>query len=1066
MEPILKKESNDTMNHDQFLATWHKASFDNFLNDALPQLLADRLPLAGYAHNIADDHTCAITVTLAGPNHVTTTFKEIPYPTAEGLFTLNGEWRTVVPWVAHSDLDSAAVKCVGELLYEWVAEQLGNAPADLPWDEILLRAWLPLDKWLRAFMLNHRHAQSLDMTNWLARQCHLRRIFIDNRTALITPGQRGRVDPFEMPEGPNLGRIFTLALGASIRDGAIVIDDDRAEATLGSTSIMIPCLEHDDPNRLLMGANMMRQWLPYSEPEPALVQTGNEPNAPHFWCGRNLLTAFMPWGEGTFEDGLVLSESAARRLSNLQHTEIPWLGGQPFDLYHEIEPGDKLSNRHGTKGVVCQIMADDQMPCLADGTPVELIMSSLRLPGRMNLGQLWEAVLGRIARHEGTPVLAPPFHGPSEAEIRERLVAAALPADGMETLLDAHTPYAHPTLVGWVYWGRTNHLARDKMAFAVNVSQQGQLWGDLEVAALRKIGAMESVREHFITRAAGRKPHELAVHEAIGATAQSAPPTVCFAQLQQRLAAAGIHVDLVEGTLHFSCGPIAREQVVDAPLALAQPLSHPWLPAQSLTELGLPATVVADGQAGQPIRHGSQTVADLKTAADYTTIEEMNKKLKNLLSSGAPSGLIEQVHQQLAAKVNEYLELLVQPGDLRLRGRALFTGRAVVASGAGLAHDQIGLPEEMAWAFFGPQVAAVLGEQAVAERTFGAEEYLDEIMSDTWVLLHHAPVAEPTALLAFRPIRMPERVVRLPSLACPLLDADFDGDQVAVHLPITEEGQREARERLSMAGHLTRDPGLLERLTKQDDAIWGVAYSALDDQGRQEIAGYLPSLTLAPGELVTRVNLVQALRTMRNERGADETLRTWRMLMLLGFARISTTGFSMSPFATFAAMDDLAPAVEAEPTNIQRNLVQIGERFLADGTTESLWPYKLAIKSGAAPETQLRTLLYCLGMPRRVESLDGQPTIVTRGFTAGLTPDDFWQIVPGARMGMGRIWQEWESLDHPAPTRQTPVDFGVLARARRSPHPGIVFAQAAATGEVDPLIDEESRLFVGLAVAG
>ncbi|MCB0124450.1 MAG: hypothetical protein KDE58_19475, partial [Caldilineaceae bacterium] len=544
------------MTTDKFRADWHKASYDRFLNDRLPQLLADRLPLVGYTSTITDSHTCAVIVTVAGNGaKVATTFTDLPYPTSEGIFNLHGELRTVVPWVAHSDLDRAAVKCVGELLYEWVDERLGEAANDLPWDETLLRAWLPLDKWIHDFMQHHRHAQTLDVTNWSARISHPRRIIIEQRTALITPSQWGRVDPFEMPEGPNLGRIFALSLGASIRDGAIVIDDDSPEATLGSTSVMIPCLEHDDPNRLLMGANMMRQWLPYTEPEPALVQTGNEPNAPHFWCGRNLLTAFIPWGEDTFEDGIVLSKSAAQRLSNLHHTEVGWIGGQPFDLYHEIEPGDKLSNRHGAKGVVCRILADDQMPQLADGTPVELIVSSLRLPGRMTLGHLREAVLGRLARHEGTPVIAPPFHGPSEAEIRQRLIAADLPVDGMETLRGARSAYVHPSLVGWVYWGRTNHLARDKMAFAVDAPQQGQLLGDLEVAALRKVGATEILREHFLTRAANAAaPAALA----IGSVAQAAPPTPQFVQLQQRLAAAGIQVALVDDALHFSFGAVAE----------------------------------------------------------------------------------------------------------------------------------------------------------------------------------------------------------------------------------------------------------------------------------------------------------------------------------------------------------------------------------------------------------------------------------------------------------------------------------------------------------------------------
>jgi DNA-directed RNA polymerase beta subunit len=173
---------------------------------------------------------------------------------------------------------------------------------------------------------------------------------------------------------------------------------------------MIPLLEHDDPFHLLMGTNMMRQWLPPSNPEPALVQTGNEPHRPDFWCGRNLLTAFVCWGEASFEEGLILSQSGAERL------------GDP----DPVEPGDKLSNRHGIKGVVSQILPDDQMPHLADGTPVELIFHSSGLHARMNFGQLREALLGCVARSKGLPVIIPPFQAPGEDALRQRLIKNGL----------------------------------------------------------------------------------------------------------------------------------------------------------------------------------------------------------------------------------------------------------------------------------------------------------------------------------------------------------------------------------------------------------------------------------------------------------------------------------------------------------------------------------------------------------------------------------------------------------------------------------------------------------------
>ncbi|MEZ4859892.1 MAG: hypothetical protein R3C14_01220 [Caldilineaceae bacterium] len=1042
------------MNLQQVTPDWHKRSYDHFLQERLPQLLADRLPLAGYEAAATAAYVCRITVTLEGAAGGTTvTFADLPYPDNDGLFNLQGEMRTVVPWVAHSDLATAPVKCVGDLLYEWIAEQLGEAPADLPWDEALLRAWLPLDKWLYEFMQTHRHAQLLDVTNWLARQCHARRIIIDQRTSLTTASQFGRVDPFEIPEGPNMGRIFALALGATICDGAIVIEDDRPEAMLGVTSSMIPCLEHDDPNRLLMGANMMRQWLPYSEPEPALVQTGNEPNAPHFWCGRNLLTAFIPWGEDTFEDAIVLSASAARRLSNLQHTQIPWFGAEPFDLYHEVEPGDKLSNRHGAKGVVSRIVPDAQMPHLADGTPIELIVSSLRLPGRMNVGQLWEAVLGRLARHEGAPIIAPPFHGPDEATIRQRLTTAALPEDGLETLHSGRgNPLSHPSLVGWVYWGRTHHLSRDKLFYTVDHAQQGQRIGDLEVSALRSVGAVETLREHFLTRATPAAPvaapqPSLVEQFAIGPVAQASAPTPCLVQLQQRLAAAGIQATLAANNLRFAFAPVAGESI-----QLAQPVPHPWLPEQQLTELG--ALSVTEGDDDPATRQLMQA---------YGALQQVNAKLARLLASHAPESLVQQAYGQLVESVHRYLNGLLLPGDLRLAGRALFTGRAVLAPAPGLEHDRIGLPEEMAWAYFGPQAARTLDTEAVAQRTEEAAELLDEILADAWVVLHSAPATEPTAFLAFRPLRIPERVVRLPSLACPLLGADFDGDQIAIHVPITAAGQQEAAERLSLAAHLSRDPSLVDRLTKQDEAIWGLAYLSLTEAGRAQIAQAAGVEIAMPAGFLTRPALVQAMQALLAEQGAAATLTHLRNLVQLGFAVGSGSGFSMSPFVG-DSVERLPITEDTDPTTAAVAQTQLAERILAaTDFGRDVGPYVLGVKSGANPEAHLRALTYILGVSRVVNDVESQPTIVHNGFRAGLTPADFVKLVPGARAGMGRIWQELEQASAMSGETRAAKSFTVLARARRSSQPGVVFAQAAATGEIDPLTDAESRLFVGLS---
>lgn len=446
--------------NDRFSAPWHWVSYERFLSTRLPELLAERLPLAGYTVLVEDTYHCRVTVDISTQDHtLSVVYPGLPRPDDQGLFMLDDQPYIVVPIASQEELDQAAVQCAGEQLLAYLAVRMGQPSAEMAWDEAVARAFLPLKAWFNDFL--RVTAQRLDTTNWHALHTHLRRILVPSRKRVIAPGQQGRVDPFETPEGPNIGKVFTIAQGAEIRDEKIRITDDRPEAGLGHNAAQIPFLEHDDANRLLMGVNMMRQGLVPPEPEPALVQTGNAPQeaGADFWCGRNLLTAFIAWGEGSTEDGLILSVSCANRLN------------YPYPA----EAGDKLANRHGTKGVVSQILPDDQMPHLADGTPVEIIFSFTGLHTRMNFGQVREAVMGRIARAEGRPVVVPPFQAPAPEEIRARLVANGLPESGMERLRTGKNgpEMPQPSTVGWVYWYRLAHLARAKIR-AVGKSPDAQ----------------------------------------------------------------------------------------------------------------------------------------------------------------------------------------------------------------------------------------------------------------------------------------------------------------------------------------------------------------------------------------------------------------------------------------------------------------------------------------------------------------------------------------------------------------------------------------------------------------
>ena len=243
----------------------------------------------------------------------------------------------MLPVADRDDLSEARISCLGDRLSAFVESRLGLVPGDAALDRTLVRTLAPLRDWFHAFLASA--AEPLDSTNWLARAVHLRRILIPDRQEVFTPGHFGRTCPFETPEGPNIGRVLTISRGADIRDGRLVIVDGEPPSGLGMSSACVPFLDHDDGNRVLMGVNMMRQWVPPEEREAALVRTGLEPQTPDFWCGPNLLTALVSWDGDAFEDAVLVSRSCARKLA----------------CPEPLEPGDKRSNRHGIKAVVSRV---------------------------------------------------------------------------------------------------------------------------------------------------------------------------------------------------------------------------------------------------------------------------------------------------------------------------------------------------------------------------------------------------------------------------------------------------------------------------------------------------------------------------------------------------------------------------------------------------------------------------------------------------------------------------------------------------------------------------------------
>ncbi|MFA5792184.1 MAG: DNA-directed RNA polymerase subunit beta [Candidatus Paceibacterota bacterium] len=176
-----------------------------------------------------------------------------------------------------------------------------------------------------------------------------------------------------------------------------------------------------------------------------------------------------------------------------------------------ISVGDKLSGRHGNKGVISRILPEEDMPYAADGTPVDIILSPLGVPSRMNLGQILEMHLGMAANTLGYQAIVPPFLGASHEEIREELKKAGFPENGKLKLFDGRTGEAfdQDVAVGYMYMLKLHHMVEDKIHMRSIgpyslITQQplggkaqggGQRFGEMEVWALEGYGAAYTLRE-------------------------------------------------------------------------------------------------------------------------------------------------------------------------------------------------------------------------------------------------------------------------------------------------------------------------------------------------------------------------------------------------------------------------------------------------------------------------------------------------------------------------------------------------------------------------------------------
>jgi len=177
----------------------------------------------------------------------------------------------------------------------------------------------------------------------------------------------------------------------------------------------------------------------------------------------------------------------------------------------KLREGDKMAGRHGNKGVVARILPEEDMPYMEDGTPLDLCLTPLGVPSRMNIGQLLETELGWAASTLDEWYSAPVFQSPSTDQIEEKLKEAGLPVTSKAILRDGRTgePFINPIFCGIIYFLKLHHLVDDKMHARATgpyslVTQQplggkaqfgGQRLGEMEVWALEAYGAAHTLQE-------------------------------------------------------------------------------------------------------------------------------------------------------------------------------------------------------------------------------------------------------------------------------------------------------------------------------------------------------------------------------------------------------------------------------------------------------------------------------------------------------------------------------------------------------------------------------------------
>ena len=252
--------------------------------------------------------------------------------------------------------------------------------------------------------------------------------------------------------------------------------------------------------------------------------------------------------------------------SRKENDELPAGVSKVIRIYiiqkRKIQVGDKMSGRHGNKGVISLILPQEDMPFLPDGTPVDIMLNPLGVPSRMNIGQILELHLGYAAKKLGVHVATPVFDGAKSEDIKEMMIEAGMDEDGKTILYNGRTgePFENRVSVGVMYMIKLHHMVDDKLHARSTgpyslVTQQplggkaqfgGQRFGEMEVWALYAYGAAHTLQE-ILTVKSDDVLGRVKVYEAIvkGQDINQAGVPESFRVLMKEFQALGLDIKII-----------------------------------------------------------------------------------------------------------------------------------------------------------------------------------------------------------------------------------------------------------------------------------------------------------------------------------------------------------------------------------------------------------------------------------------------------------------------------------------------------------------------------------------